>query len=199
MCQWLEATKTNAVLRQPNMYISPVVKPLVEYSKDELINSEAIKIIQTIILPRLNQLHALFPEAEKLELRISLAKGACMEISTNPFMPELYLLSPPILSLNLFRKILDRVMEISPRYYSIQAEKPENASYRSFSKKADDDTLLAERILNLKNQDFQKMIEKAHAEKEAKEEQLRINQVLAYNYNCFQALIESYKPVATTG
>ncbi len=201
MCKWLEKGKKSYDLKEPDMYISPVVKPLLDYSKHELIDSEAFNIVQYLILPKLNQLHAMFPQIKNIELRVSITAGACLEILPIPFASNIYYLSGPALNLGILIDTMKKVVEIAS-YYGIKSEKPEGASYRSFTKELNDDTIFYEKMMAYQNQELEALIEKAKAEKAAKkkaeaeekakaEEQARINEVLLYGHTCLQALISS--------
>jgi len=192
---WLKKEVKQFDLKEPDMYISPVVKPLDQYSQQELIDSEANKIVLHLILPKLNQLHAMFPYTKDLELRVSIASGARLEILSVPFAINIYYLSDPVSNLGVFIDTMKKVVEIAS-YYGIHSEKPEGASYRSFTKELDDDTIFYEKMMAYKKQELEALMEKARAEKAAKEkaeaeEQARINEVLLYGHNCLQALISS--------
>lgn len=204
---WSRKVKKQKELRQPDMYISPVVKPRENYSRQEIIDSDATKIIQSIILPKLNQLHAMFPQMKDIELRVSIAVGARLEVLPVPFASSIYYLSDSVENLGIFIDTLKKVVEITS-YYGIHSEKPKGASYRSFTKELDDDTIFYEKMMAYKNQELDALMEKAKTEKTAKEkaeaeakakveEQARINEVLLYGHNCLQVLISSVQASGT--
>lgn len=192
---WFRKPQRKFELRQPDMYISPVVKPRDNYSMQEIIDSDARKIVQSIILPSLNKLHAIYPEAKNIEIQLRLSYGCCLEVIPVPYATEVHYVSPPALKIKLASGTLAKVAEIAS-YYGIHSEKPEGAGYRSFTKELDDDTIFYEKMMAYKNQELEALMEKARAEKAAKEkaeaeEQARINKVLLYEHNCLQALIAS--------
>lgn len=193
-------------LRQPDMYISPVIKvrPL-KFSGKYTIEFEAIRIIEAIIEPMFAKIHAMFPYQEKVELHLSRLAGERIELKPNPFVKGIYFLSPHILKSGLFSSTLTYLFKIAPMYYGINVEKPKGADYWILTKTFEHD-FLADQILNSPNQDLQKWIEKGKEKSEAKEkaeaeakakaeEQARINEVLLYGHNCLQALISSVQVV----
>lgn len=125
-------------LRQPPNYISPVIKlnPITCPSSYS-IDIEATSIIEVLINPRFINFHAMFPAEKTAELRLSIARGTCLEINSEPFVQEIYFLSNPIKEINFFLNSMERVLEIALRYYGIEAKRPNGSKFWSFTKSFD--------------------------------------------------------------
>lgn len=198
MTTWFSKSKKQNELKQPDTYISPVIKvrPL-KFSGKYTIEFEAIRIIEGIINPMFAKVHAMFPYQDKVELHLSRLTGEQIELKPNPLVEGIYFISPRIKKSGLFSSTLNLLFDIAPIYYGINVERPKGADYWVLTKTFKND-FLANQILDLPNQELQKWIQKGKEEadvaekaKAEAEEQARINEVLLYEHNCLQALISS--------
>lgn len=191
---WFGKQKKQYNLRQPDMYVSPVikVKPL-KFSGKYTIEFEAIRIIEAIIEPMFVKVHAMFPYQEKVELRLTRLAGERIELKPNPFVKGIYFLSPHIWKSGLFSSTLTHLFKIAPIYYGISVEKPKGADYWILTKTFEND-FLANQILDSPNQDLQKWIAKGKEKLEANQQ---ISEVLSRDFNCLQALISSVQSSGT--